>query len=308
MENSRDARITPIGIRAIRVIRGKAGMAGDVLSAQARGGNIMVLPIKKAIGLLFVMMFMTTVYSAAEGKQDKTIPVRISNWDTSPGGIPDEPSYRGRTLAFWIKAIRDRNEEMMPLAFEAIRSLGPDAWAAVPELTRLVSAPFAPIRLGKDSDKVIASKLYDIEVRSEAIDTLACIGAAASPATIPVIEWALTLRVAPTLTSNRQEDERFVDLVTLDAEYRIGIINAVVHFGEPATPILIRLLNSNNAEQRKLAVIILGVDALPVVEHLLKSRDCGDAELGITILGDMEPVVAKAYLAELEKLIVCSAN
>ena len=125
---------------------------------------------------------------------------------------------------------------------------------------------------------------------------------------ISVIQWALTLRVVPTLTIKGQQDERFVDLVTLDAEYRISVINAVVHFGKPATPILIRLLRSPSPEQRKLAVIILGIDALPVVERLLKSRDCGDVQLGITILGDMDPVVAKAYVTELKNLAVCTAN
>src|SRR5437879_2849908 len=71
----------------------------------------------------------------------------------------DEPEYLGKKLSFWMKVIRDRDKEMISLAFDALRSLGPEAQAAVPDLTALVAAPFTPIRIGKDSQKVIASKL-----------------------------------------------------------------------------------------------------------------------------------------------------
>jgi hypothetical protein len=108
----------------------------------------------------------------------------------------DQPMYQGKSLSFWVQVIRDRDEKLMQIAFDALRSMGPQAWPAVPELTQMVSAPFTAIHIGKDSDEEISSKLYDIEMRSEAIDTLATIGDAASSATIPIIDWALTIRVS----------------------------------------------------------------------------------------------------------------
>src|SRR4030095_10188573 len=137
---------------------------------------------KKAIGLLLIALFTVTPHSPAQ--------------------VPREPTYQGKTLDYWLKAIRERDEANMLLAFDAIRSMGPDASTAVPELTRVVSAPFTPIKLGKDSDYAIATKLFDIALRSEAIDTLATIGEAAAPATMPVIHWALAIRVVPARIEN----------------------------------------------------------------------------------------------------------
>ena len=57
----------------------------------------------------------------------------------------DEPQYLGRNLTSWMSVIRDRNQDMISLAVEAIRWLGPEARAAVPDLTALIEAPFTPI-------------------------------------------------------------------------------------------------------------------------------------------------------------------
>jgi hypothetical protein len=196
----------------------------------------------------------------------------------------------------------------MESAFEAIRSFGPEARQAVPELTRLVSAPFTPIELGKDSYETIANKLYDIAVRSEAVDALACIGEAAAPATLPLIDWALAIRVVPTKVESRQERELFVDLVALDVEYKAVVLSAIREFGIPAMPAVAKLLKSSDAERRKLAVLILGSDALPIVTELLNSDDCSYQMLATTILADMGPLVAKPYLTQLRNMFICAAN
>jgi hypothetical protein len=222
--------------------------------------------------------------------------------------VADEPRYQGKTLSYWLGVIGNRNDKMISVAFEALRSMGPQAWPAVPELTRIVSAPFSPIRIGKDSDATIAAKLYDIEVRSEAIDVLASIGESAATATAAIIQWAVTVRVAPEAILTRDENERFIDLVTLDAEYRIRIIRAAAEFGKPAVPTLNRLLKSSDAEKRKLAVVILGEDALAAATELMKSDSCDDKQLAVRILGDMEPFVSKVYLAEITSMIRCDAN
>jgi hypothetical protein len=222
--------------------------------------------------------------------------------------VADEPQYQGKSLSYWLRVIGNRDDKMISVAFEAVRSMGPQAWPAVPELTRIVSAPFSPIRIGKDSDATIAAKLYDIEIRSEAIDVLASIGESAAPATAAIIQWAVTVRVVPEPILTRDEDERFIDLVTLDAEYRIRIIGAVAEFGRPAVPALNRLLKSSDTEKRKLAVAILGEDALTAATELMKSNSCDDKQLAVRILGDMEPFVSRVYLAEITSMVRCDAN
>jgi hypothetical protein len=220
----------------------------------------------------------------------------------------DERQYQGRSLSYWLKVIRDRDDARISIAFDAIRSMGPNGWPAIPELTRLVAAPYSPIRIGRDSDEEIACKLYDIELRSQAIDVLASIGEAASQATAEVIRWALTIRVVPEEMLTRDADQRFVDLVMLDAEYRMRIIAAIAEFGPPARPILARLLKSPDADTRKLSVMILGPDALPIAGDLLKSENCDDKYLAIRILSDIEPLAPRAYLSELKEMLVCSAD
>lgn len=262
-----------------------------------------MLNIAKTLVLVISVLATTPVRLEAQDRQANGVLARTINWDTR-----NEPHFDGKPLSYWMKAIRDRDEETLSLALDAITILGPDARGAVPDLMHLVSDPFRPIQLGKDSDSTIASKLYDIEVRSAAIDALASIGDAASSATLPVIEWALTVRVIPTKISSREEYERFVALVTLEAEYRIRVINAIEEFGERAFPVLMRLLRSPDPERRKLAAIALGSDILPIVSELVVSPDCDDVQLGLAILRDMTPAVAPIYVAELQKMLTCDAN
>jgi hypothetical protein len=263
---------------------------------------------KKVIGLLLIALFTVTPHSPAQDTHAERANGAIQGTKRQQGAVPREPTYEGKTLDFWIRALRERDEANMLLAFDAIRSMGPDAWTAVPELTRVVSAPFTPINLGKDSEYAIATKLYEIALRSEAIDALAIIGEAASPATMPVIHWALAIRVVPPNVENNEAQEMFVDLVTLDVEYRMTALTAVQHFGSATNPIVERLLKSSDAESRKIAVLILGTDVLPIVTDLLNSNDCEEQQLGTKILGDMGPFVAKAYLAQLKQMAACEAK
>jgi hypothetical protein len=267
----------------------------------------MVVPKKSAIILLlviFAIVFCSTVNAEQKNTQAAGINLLVSD-RTVP---PNEPTYQGKTLNYWLKAIRDRDEELMPLAFDAIRALGADARAAVPELTRVVAAPFAPIRLGIDSDEVVVDKLYDLEVRSDAIDALAFIGEAAAPATIPLIDWAMTVRIMPSGTSSIEEHDQFIDLVTLEAEYRIAVIHAIQQFGNGGISTLARVVKSANPEKRKFAIMALGSEVLPIATDLLRSRNCDDEQLGIAILGDLEPLVARVYLTQLRHMAGCYAN
>src|SRR5262245_4383889 len=119
----------------------------------------------------------------------------------------DEREYLGKKLSYWMSVIRERNEDMISSAFDAIGWFGHHAQAAVPELTALIEAPFTPIHIGKDSQKMIASKLYDIEVRAAAIDALASIGKSASSAALPLVRWALMPRVVPDLIETADDEE-----------------------------------------------------------------------------------------------------
>jgi hypothetical protein len=55
----------------------------------------------------------------------------------------------------------------MPLAFDAIRYPGPEAQAAVPALIEIVTAPFTPIRLGRDSDEDCEDARLGIAILSD---------------------------------------------------------------------------------------------------------------------------------------------
>jgi hypothetical protein len=220
----------------------------------------------------------------------------------------DEPVYLGKTLSDWIKVIHDRDDEMISLAFDAVGAFGPAAQAAVPDLTALVSAPFVPIRIGKDSQALIASKLYDIEIRTGAIDALTSIGESAASATVPLIRWALTPRVTPGIAGNTEDEELFIELVMMDTEQRMRIAGAISQFGAGASPTIAKLLSSSNSEKRKLGVAILSEGALPIAAELLRSQHCDDRNLGLLILRDMDLVVAKSHLDWLQQRVVCEAN
>jgi len=214
-----------------------------------------------------------------------------------------ERTYFGQPLTFWLEVIRDRNEEKMSMAFDAVRSLGPDGWVAVPDLTRLVAASFAPIDVAKDSHESIASKLYDISVRAEAVDVLAAMGESASPATSALVRWALMPRILPESSRTADDEELFMELVILDAEERMRVAAAIAKFGRPAFPAVAALLSSPDVERRKLGVAVLNQDALPIAAELLRSDACEDRRLGFAIFKDMDLVVAQPYLDELTKRV-----
>jgi hypothetical protein len=241
------------------------------------------------------------------GLQGRTVAPTLTD-DAQQGGSVREPSYDGKPLTFWVQALHNRDKEMMPSALEAIISIGPDARSAAPELVQIVSAPFAPIQLGVDPDKVIARKLEDIDFRSGAVDALGAIGQDASSATIPLIQWALKVRVLPAAVANAKDDALFVDMVAIDAIERMRVAGAVVSFGDSAFPTIARLLKSRDTETRKFATVILSENALPIASNLLKSRDCDDQQLGIEILTNLEPAVGRSYIAALKGMVVCEAD
>ena len=257
--------------------------------------------VTRSIWIITGLIFMIAVsamlgWSAEEQQNDKTA-----------SAAQREPMYQGKPLSYWMTSIRDRDEKIL-LAFDAITELGPDAWPAVEELTRIVAEPFTPVRIGLDRGDVIAPKLLSIHLRADAIDALTAIGKAAASSAAPLIQWALTVRVIPMNLDNVKDHELFVDLITLDVLERMRVAGAVARFGPAAAPAIVTLLKSPNDEKRKLGVAILSENALPIAADLLKSRNCEDRKRGIAILADMWPVVAKEHLAALRAAFVCDAN
>jgi hypothetical protein len=232
------------------------------------------------------------------------LPAAIKDMDTPPDlRLLQERTYQGKPLTFWLQVLRGRDAERLSSAFAAIHSLGPDAWIAVPDLTKIVAAPFSPIRIGSDSTELIAEKLLDVTVRTEAIETLAWIGEAALPSTTVLIQWGLTPRVLVGPLRNMDERELFVELVMLDAEQRMRVAGAVAGFGTRTSTVVAGLLTSPDASKRKMAVAILSQDALPVATELLRSPLCEDREIGLLILKDMDLIVAEPYLDELSSQV-----
>jgi hypothetical protein len=230
-------------------------------------------------------------------------PAAVHDADNPPIQSFQEGTYQGKPIVFWLKVLRDRDKELMPGAFEAIRSLDQEAWIAVPELTRLVASPFVPIRTGKDTREVIAAKLSDIAVRSEAIDILTSLGESGAPAAKALVQWALTERIAVEPFDVPEDKGLFIELVALDAEQRMRVAAAVSAFGPVAFPMVAALITSPDAARRKLATAILSQDALPLAAELLHSEACDDRDLGLLVLKDMDLVVEQSQIDELARQI-----
>jgi hypothetical protein len=237
-------------------------------------------------------------WTADHGHPNAASPLPSRNMTAS--ATQHEPTYMGKPLSYWLKSLRNRDSEIED-AFDAIRALGPDARAAVPELTRIIGEPFAPIQLGIDERDSIRSKLLDIGRRAESIDALASIGEAAATSSAVLIQWALTIRVVPGEKSSAEDQERFIELVTLDVLERMRVAGAIAQFKRRAIPAVAALLASPDDEERKLAVAILAENALPIAAELLKSENCEEREVGIAILVDMWPVVAREHLIALKE-------
>lgn len=218
-----------------------------------------------------------------------------------------KPAREKRPLSYWLKSLRTRDSQM-DLAFNAIIDLGPAAWLAVEDLTKLVDEPFTPIRIGVDRQDLIAAAILKIHIRGEAVDALTAIGQAAASSTEPLIHWALTVRVIPVSLDDLQSRQQFIDLIAMDVLERMRVAGAVAHFGADAVPAVAALLKSADDEKRKFAVAILSENALPIAARLLKSMNCEDRRRGFAILADMWPVMPQIHLTELKSMLRCDAN
>jgi len=263
----------------------------------------MVTCRKQSLALVLVCM-LAAGFAAAAGQDDSTHRTAgIAIPATAPPPANDEPTYKGKPLSDWLRIIRTRSSEMES-AFEAIRQLGPEAGAAVPELTKILDEPFTPVLFGIDEPDVIMAKLLDMQIRGDAVDALAAIGEAAAPSSLTLIHWALIPHAAPA-AQDVTTDRRYVNLIAMDVLQRMRVVAAVGQFGAEAAPVLAALLTSSDGEQRKLAVAVLKERALPIAAAMLKSDDCEDRKLGLAILVDMWSVVPRDHLGELRSKIRC---
>ena len=221
-----------------------------------------------------------------------------------PSEVPNNPSFMGKPLSYWLTSIRNRDRQMA-LAFDAIRNLGPAASIAVPDLIRIVSEPFVPIEIGVDGNDAMAPKLVQFQLHSNAVDCLAAIGNSAAPSATALTEWALATKVIPVDIRNQTDQDAFVNLVGLDVLERMRVAGAIGRFIPSASLVVAELLKSPNEEARKLGVAILSERALPLATSLLKSKNCVDQELGLNMLFDMWPVVAKDHLVNLTEILPC---
>jgi hypothetical protein len=80
--------------------------------------------------LMLLVVFFVGIPSTLASPQESVIRIRTTvneSWDDRDAVVPDDLTYRGRPLNYWLNIIRERDEKMISLAFEAIRSLGPRA-------------------------------------------------------------------------------------------------------------------------------------------------------------------------------------
>jgi len=217
------------------------------------------------------------------------------------GGAQDDPIVFGHPLSYWINSIHERDENM-EMAFDAIVELGPKAWRAVPELTRIVAKPFVPIRVDRDSRSELHAKLLDIHLRAGAVDGLGAIGEAGAAAAETVIRWGMTLRtVAP--EDRPVSNSLVIELIGIDVLERMRAAGTVARFGPAAARPVQKLLESPDNEERKFSAAILNDTAVPIAAELMHSESCKDRRLGLSILSGMWPVVAREHLITLGELL-----
>jgi len=270
-----------------------------------RHSKCIVIGMKQAIwrtSLFLILIGASQI--RAQGMQflslDRTAPLR-GEISLEPF---DDPNYSGKPLSYWLKSIRNRDDQM-GMAFDAIRHLGPAAHSAVPDLILVVSEPFAPIEVGVDGYVAVTQKFRAILIHSSAVDCLGAIGRAAAPSAPALADWALTPKMILRGIRNRQEQDAFVDLVGIDVTERMRVVGAISRFTAEASPFVAGLLKSPNPEARKLGVAILHETALPIAVTLLQSEACGDQELGFNILFDMWNVVSQNHLIDLIDVLPC---
>lgn len=226
-----------------------------------------------------------------------------SSWAGAPQ--QEESLYLGKPFSYWLKVIQDRDLDRIEVAFDAMVEFGPEASTAVPDLTRIVAEPFAPIQIGADSREDVIAKVWNIQVRGGAIDSLGAIGEAASPSASPLIEWAFAVRVLPPEVKSPETDRLFIDLVAIDVLERMRIAGAVAQFGPDAAPAVQDLMESPDFERRKFSVAILNAGTLPIAARLLKSEDCERRLLGTSLMASMWPVIAVDHLEALKYISQC---
>lgn len=259
--------------------------------------------MRRITGLTFLILIAGMVGWANDGETVRQPEEKNITADTSQDDL-----YLGKPIRYWVQCIRDRDPDQMEAAFDAIHYFGPDAWLAIPELTRIVEAPFSPIRIGADRNGLILSKLNDIDLRAEAVDALGAIGETASSSAPSLVQWALMTRVVPEDLSRQANRDLFIDLVAIDVLHRMRVAGAIAQFGRDAYPVAAALLTSPKGEERKLGVAILSEHILPIAAELLKSPVCEDQTLGLAILSDMWPVLSKEHLLQLRKEVTCEVD
>jgi hypothetical protein len=257
-------------------------------------------------------IFATSILAAAVTGEASAQTGRQAGSGTAPSitttdRAQEDPLSLGQPLSYWLKSIRERDPETIETAFDAIVDLGPEAWRAVPELTKIVAEPFVPIRVDKDSLKDIHSKVFDIQLRAGAVDGLGAIGEAAASSAGPVIRWGLTVRVLPSETRS-PADAILIELIGIDVLERMRVAGAVARFGPGATQAVEELLRSPDVEKRKLFAAILNDVTVPIATDLMSSKSCEERMLGLSLLSAMWPVVDKGHLITLQGMLQCSRD
>jgi hypothetical protein len=249
--------------------------------------------------------FTVTVSGAQDLGSKRTLPDTRAL--TSRVANQQDPTAFGRPLSYWLERLHNRDPEAY-IAVAAIVELGPDAKAAIPELTQIIAEPFVPIQPGKDSRDEIRTKLLNIDLRAGAVDGLGAIGKVAAGSADTVIRWGLTLRVVAPVERSSSTDTLFIRLIGIDVVERMRAAGTVAQFGLDAFPSIQELIESDDNEKLKFAAAILNEDTLLAAAILMQREDCISRIRGLSLLGGMWPVVAVEHLEALKEVLKCTEN
>jgi hypothetical protein len=253
--------------------------------------------LRLSVALALTLMFSTFGNAQA---------IQASATRPAAANTHNDPVALGHPLSYWLKSIQNREPGYSEVAFEAIVQLGPEAEAAIPDLTKILEEPFEPIRVGTDSREDIREKLREIQFRGGAVDGLGAIGEAAALSTEAVIRWGLTIRVLAPSERATSTDALLVELIGIDVLERMRAAGAISRFGLNALEPVQRLIDSDDNENRKFAAAILSERTILVATQLMKGKGCTNRMLGLSLLSAMWPVVAREHLTALSEILRCS--
>ncbi|MDB6125403.1 MAG: lyase domain protein repeat-containing protein [Pedosphaera sp.] len=275
-------------------------------SAGARVGIILVVALLAAGSFFIIRWWQQTHASSANGQIADVSGDNLTNVNTPKSwnlrGKPSEASsapnapaelvYQKKTLSEWLEDMESSDPEVIAIAVEAFRGMGPSAKDAIPRLADLLdparspsSAAQALVNIGKDSLPVLLNALTNSDVITR-LEVAGAIGGLHDDAdeAVPALVSCLTDEVAG-IRANA-----------------IASLQLAPKHPDIAVPALITCLADDDLSVRSNAVTVIrkfGKDAESAVPELIRlATDDDNPDLQATALESLKEIAPERVKAE----------